>query len=44
MEINISGKMRKVCQVVSHELDAILETGKNILIYGPSGYRKNSKS
>lgn len=41
MEINIAGKMRTVCKVVQHELTEILETGKNILIYGPSGYRKN---
>lgn len=42
MELMIAGKMREVCKVVQHELTEILKTGKNILIFGPSGYRKNS--
>ena len=44
MEINIAGKTRTICKVKPHELDAILETGENILIYGASGHRKNCES
>lgn len=43
MELNITGQMRKVCQVVQHELTDILKTSKNIMIFGPSGYGKTAK-
>lgn len=43
MELNIAGKLREVCQIVQHELTDILKTGKNICIFGPSGYGKTAK-
>ena len=43
MELNIAGRTREVCEVVQHELDAILETEKPIMIFGPSGYGKTAK-
>ena len=43
MELMIAGKMRTVTTVSQHELDDILPSGDNILIYGTSGEGKSAK-
>lgn len=43
MELMIAGKMRTVTTVTQHELDDILSSGDNILIYGTSGEGKSAK-